>query len=136
IALPVYGDGMNIRDWLYVEDNCTAYDVLLHNGKPGEIYNIGGGNEKSNIEITKLILKYTGKDESLIKYVKDRPAHDKRYSVDISKMKSLGWEPEHNFDEAIEQTVKWYIKNEDWWRKIKEKQESFKEYYKKQYEEK
>ncbi len=135
IPLPIYGDGLNVRDWLYVEDNCTGFDTVLHKGKPGEIYNIGAGNEKTNLEITRTILKLLGKDEKLIKYVKDRPGHDKRYSIDISKMKKLRWEPKFDFAEAMEKTVKWYVDNEEWWRKIKEKEKSFKEYYAKQYQE-
>jgi dTDP-glucose 4,6-dehydratase len=133
LPLPVYGDGMNVRDWLYVLDNCKAIDLVLHQGEVGEIYNIGAGNELPNIEVTKLILQYLGKDESLIKYVKDRPAHDRRYSVDTTKIRKLGWQPEKSFEEALQETVEWYVKNEEWWRKIKEKQKEFQEYYKKQY---
>lgn len=132
--LPLYGDGMNVRDWLYVEDNCEAIDLALHKGKPGEIYNVGGGNEIPNIKITDMILNIMNKPETLIKYVKDRPGHDRRYSLDSSKIrKTLGWEPKHNFESAIKETVNWYISNRDWWEKIKIKSEEFKNYYKKQY---
>ncbi len=115
--LPLYGDGMNVRDWLFVEDNCEAIATVLEKGKEGEIYNIGSGNEKKNIEITKLILKLLEKPESLIKYVADRLGHDRRYSLDITKIKALGWKPKHSFDEAMKLTVKWYRDNEEWWKK-------------------
>lgn len=133
LPLPVYGDGMNVRDWLYVVDNCKAIDMVLHHGEPGEIYNIGAHNELPNIEVTRYILKFLNKDESLIRYVKDRPAHDRRYSVDTYKIRALGWKPEKSFEEALQETVHWYVQNEKWWRKIKEKQKEFQEYYKKQY---
>ncbi len=116
--LPVYGDGMNIRDWLYVIDNCEAIEAVLLKGKPGEAYNIGGGNEMPNIEITKLILKLLGKPESLITFVKDRPGHDRRYSLDSSKIQQLGWHPRHSFADALQQTVKWYVGNEWWWQPL------------------
>ncbi|QNU68900.1 GDP-mannose 4,6-dehydratase [Ruminiclostridium herbifermentans] len=110
--LPIYGDGLNIRDWIYVEDHCKALDLILHNGKAGEVYNIGGGNEKKNIEIAKLILNRLGKPDSLIKYVEDRLGHDKRYAVDSSKIrKELGWEPEYTFDKGIADTITWYLEN-------------------------
>ncbi len=127
--LPLYGDGKNVRDWLYVLDNCEAIDVVLHRGENGEIYNIGGGHEMQNIQITHLILKHLGKPESLIKPVADRLGHDRRYSVDIKKMEKLGWEPKHRFEEAMTETIKWYLENEAWWRRIKEKQEEFKKFY-------
>ena len=117
--VPVYGTGQNVRDWIYVLDHCRAVDFILHNGTPGEIYNIGGGSEKTNLEITKKILETLGKDESMIEYVKDRPGHDLRYSLDCSKLKKLGWEPGYEFDEAIESTVKWYVENRRWWEKLK-----------------
>lgn len=130
--LPVYGDGMNIRDWLYVEDHCKAIDLVLHNGKSGEVYNIGGHNEKANIEIVKLILKELGKPESLIKYVKDRPGHDKRYAIDATKIKNeLSWEPTVMFDEGIVKTIRWYLDNLDWTNKIRSGE--YKEYYEKMY---
>ncbi|GAB4372278.1 MAG: dTDP-glucose 4,6-dehydratase [Calditrichia bacterium] len=133
LPLPLYGDGKNVRDWLYVLDNCEAIDLILHKGQVGEVYNIGGGNEMQNIEITEMILDLLGKPRSLIKPVPDRPGHDRRYSVNIDKIKKLGWKPRHNFQEALRETVEWYRNNEDWWRYIKEKQEEFKSYYKEQY---
>lgn len=134
LALPLYGDGKNIRDWLYVTDNCSAIDLVLHEGDTGEIYNIGAGNEEENISITHAILDFLKKPKSMIQPVQDRPGHDRRYSVDISKINALGWEPENEFMNALERTVNWYIKNEKWWRKIKEKHEEFKRFYKTQYE--
>jgi dTDP-glucose 4,6-dehydratase len=128
--LPLYGDGKNIRDWLYVEDNCEAIDLVLRNGKDGEIYNIGGGNEKQNIEIVKFILSELKLTESVIEYVKDRPGHDRRYSIDCGKVKKeLGWQPRYRFEEALRKTVAWYSNNPEWWKKIKEKQKEFKEFY-------
>ncbi|MDK2828105.1 MAG: dTDP-glucose 4,6-dehydratase [Clostridium butyricum] len=119
--LPVYGDGMNIRDWLYVEDHCKAIDMVLHNGKIGEIYNIGGHNERTNIEIVKTIISYihdnvdSSVDESLIKYVADRKGHDRRYAIDSTKIKEeLGWYPETSFEEGIIKTIKWYVENREW----------------------
>lgn len=113
--LPVYGDGMQIRDWLHVSDHCSAIDTVLHKGKDGEVYNIGGNNEKANIEIVKLIIKALGKSDSLIKYVKDRPGHDRRYAIDNTKITTeLGWEPAYTFENGIEETIKWYLNNEEW----------------------
>jgi dTDP-glucose 4,6-dehydratase len=109
--LPVYGDGQNVRDWIYVLDNCRGIDLVLREGKLGEIYNIGGGNEKTNLEITHLILDILGKPKSLIKFVDDRRGHDKRYSLDSSKLKKLGWEPKWDFKDAMRDTVEWYIEN-------------------------
>lgn len=129
--VPVYGDGMNVRDWIYVEDNCRAVAKVLFEGKLGEVYNISSNEEKPNILLTKTILEILGKSESLINYVKDRPGHDRRYSIDASKVRSLGWKPEIDFKEGIEKTVQWYIDNKDWWKKIKSGE--FKEYYKQQY---
>ena len=133
IQVPVYGDGKNVRDWLHVIDNCAGIDTVLHYGKLGEVYNIGAGNEKENIEITNIILKTLKKSDDLIKYVKDRPGHDRRYSVDISKIKKLGWKPQYDFSEGIKETIDWYVSNEEWWRKIKEKQEEYKRFYEAQY---
>lgn len=117
--LPVYGNGMNIRDWLYVEDHCSAIDKIIHNGTVGEIYNIGGHNEKTNLEVVKTIIKELGKSEDLIEYVKDRPGHDLRYAIDPSKIsRELGWLPETKFEDGIKKTIKWYIDNEDWWSNI------------------
>lgn len=133
LPLPLYGDGKNVRDWIYVLDNCEAIDVVLQKGEPGEIYNIGAGNEIPNVEITKMILKKLGKPKSLIKPVPDRPGHDRRYSLDCEKILRLGWKPSFNFGEALDNTIKWYQDNEKWWRNIKEKQASFQKYYQKQY---
>lgn len=119
IKVPLYGDGLNVRDWLYVLDNCRAIDLVLHKGVPGEAYNIGGACEIPNIELTKKILTLCGKDESLIEYVPDRPGHDRRYSLDCSKIQALGWQPEADFDTALAQTVDWYKNNRDWWEKLK-----------------
>jgi len=114
-SVPVYGDGMNIRDWLYVYDHCSAIDAVLHNGKVGEVYNIGGNNEKPNIEITKLLLKELGKPETLINYVEDRLGHDRRYAIDSSKIqKELGWTPSVTFEEGIKLTIQWYLDNQQW----------------------
>lgn len=121
--LPLYGDGMNVRDWLYVIDNCEAIDLILHKGKEGEIYNIGGGNELKNIDLTRMVLKVLGKPESLIQPVKDRPGHDRRYSLDCSKIeRELGWTPGFDFERALEETVKWYVDNQWWWKKLKERE--------------
>lgn len=128
--LPLYGDGLNIRDWLYVLDNCRAIDLILHKGEIGGIYNVGADHEKTNIEITKAVLKILGKGEDLIKRVKDRPGHDRRYSLDSTKIRKLGWRPEYNFEKALRETVDWYRNNGIWWRRLKEK---VKEFYKKQY---
>jgi dTDP-glucose 4,6-dehydratase len=117
--LPVYGDGLNIRDWLYVEDHCSAIDLVLHKGAIGEIYNIGGSNERTNIQIVKTILAELGKPESLIAYVSDRPGHDRRYGIDATKItRELGWQPKHHFETGIKHTVQWYLDNQDWWQRI------------------
>lgn len=113
--LPIYGDGLNIRDWIFVDDNCSGVDMVFHKGKIGEIYNIGGGNEKTNLEITQLILKELGKSEELISFVKDRLGHDRRYSISISKIESLGWKPEWKFEDALKYTIKWYLNNKWFW---------------------
>ena len=131
--LPLYGDGKNVRNWLYVIDNCRAIDVIWHKGKVGEVYNVAGREEKTNIEVTRRILKLIKKDENLIKFVKDRPGHDRRYSLNFKKLKDLGWRPVYSFDKALEETVNWYLNNQDWWKKIKKKRESYKRYYKIQY---
>lgn len=117
--LPVYGEGLNVRDWLYVDDHCKAIDMILENGRIGEIYNIGGHNEKANIDVVRTILKAVGKDESLITYVKDRPGHDMRYAIDPTKIHNeLGWKPETLFNEGIQKTIDWYLNNREWWQKI------------------
>ena len=131
--IPIYGDGLYVRDWLYVIDHCRAIDLVLNKGKVGQTYLVGGmTNDISNLEVFKKILKIMGKDESYIEYVKDRPGHDRRYAVDWSKIKNeLGWEPLHNFDEWLEKTVAWYKENEKWWKDVKDG--SYQKYYQEQY---
>ncbi|MGF1635070.1 MAG: dTDP-glucose 4,6-dehydratase [Phycisphaerae bacterium] len=131
--VPLYGDGMNIRDWLYVEDHCEAIWTVLNKGRFGEVYNIGGNNELTNRKITETVLAEMGKDwETSVKYVKDRPGHDRRYAIDASKMKNeLGWEPRYRFPEAIRQTIDWYKTNSDWWNAIKSGE--YRTFYEKQY---
>ncbi|MCQ2977274.1 MAG: dTDP-glucose 4,6-dehydratase [archaeon] len=130
--LPIYGDGKNIRDWLHVYDHCSAIDLVLHKGRIGEVYNIGGHNEKQNIEIVKLILEALDKDESLIKYVKDRLGHDKRYAIDSSKIvNELGWTPKYTFETGIVETIEWYLDNQDWISDVKSGE--YQEYYDKMY---
>jgi dTDP-glucose 4,6-dehydratase len=131
LPLGVYGDGMQVRDWIFVEDHCAAIAFLLERGQPGEIYNVGGGNERANIEVTRLLLQLLGKGEELIRYIGDRPGHDRRYSLDCSKLRALGWKPQHTFEEALERTVRWYQENEWWWRPIKSGE--FWEYYRRNY---
>lgn len=131
--LPLYGDGKNVRDWLFVEDHARGIDHALRHGEPGNVYNIAGENERENVVLTHRILKEVGKGTNLIKPVKDRVGHDRRYSIDSSKLKALGWKPLMNWDDGVTLTVKWYMGNEWWWRPIKNG--SFKEYYKRQYEE-
>ena len=117
--LPVYGDGKNVRDWLYVTDHCKAIDLIIRNGKDGEVYNIGGHNEKANIDVVKTILKALNKSEDLIEFVKDRPGHDLRYAIDPTKIeKELGWKPQYTFETGIQQTIEWYLNNKDWWEHI------------------
>jgi dTDP-glucose 4,6-dehydratase len=131
--LPLYGDGKNVRDWLFVEDHCAAIDFLIEHGTNSEVYNIGGGNERENREITQRILEVTGKPETLIKKVADRVGHDRRYSVDTSKLESLGFRTTTDFDAALDRTVEWYMKNEPWWRAIKERSAEYRAFYEKQY---
>jgi dTDP-glucose 4,6-dehydratase len=131
--LPLYGDGRNVRDWLFVEDHCAAIDFLIERGTNSETYNIGGGNERENREITARILELTNKPASLIKRVADRQGHDRRYSIDTTKLESLGFKLTTDFDRALERTVDWYVKNEPWWRGIKERSAEYKAYYEKQY---
>ena len=121
--LPVYADGSNVREWLYVLDNCDAINFILQNGKDGEIYNIGSANEMKNIELTKNILGILGKSEGLIEFVKDRPGHDKRYALNVSKLKKLGWKPKYRFKTALRDTVLWYKENVKWWKRLKQKSE-------------
>ena len=119
--VPLYGDGLNVRDWCYVEDNCTGLDRVLRDGAPGEIYNIGGGNEITNRVITETILQILGQDESMIEYVEDRPGHDRRYSLATDKVRALGWAPQRQFPDAIEATVAWYRDNAWWWEPLKQR---------------
>ena len=117
--LPVYGEGKNVRDWLYVEDHCKAIDLILENGRLGEVYNIGGHNEKTNLEVVKTVLKILGKSEDLIRFVKDRPGHDMRYAIDPTKIRNeLGWYPETTFEDGIKKTIQWYLDNRQWWENI------------------
>lgn len=129
--LPLYGDGRQIRDWIHVEDHCSAIDFLLKNGKDGEVYNIGGGNERCNIDTAYLILDELNKPKSLIEYVEDRVGHDRRYALDCTKLISLGWKPDVKFEDGIRETVRWYKNNQSWWKPVKNTE--FMEYYKKQY---
>ncbi len=132
--LPVYGDGSNVRDWLHVTDHCAAIDAVLQKGEAGHVYNIGGNNEWKNIDIVKLILRQLGKSENLIKFVKDRLGHDRRYAIDSTRIQAeLGWTPSYTFERGIKETVEWYLEHQDWWKKILSGE--YKEYYKKQYEE-
>jgi dTDP-glucose 4,6-dehydratase len=132
--LPVYGEGLNVRDWLHVTDHCRGIDVVLHRGKVGEVYNIGGNNEWKNIDIVRLLLKSLGKPESLIKYVKDRPGHDRRYAIDASKLtRELGWSPSLGFEEGLARTIAWYRDHETWWRRVMSGE--YLEYYRQQYHE-
>jgi len=131
--LPLYGKGANVRDWLYVEDNCLAIDVVMRRGRTGEAYNVGANNEVPNIRVAERIVDLLGKPRGLITFVKDRLGHDRRYALDCQKIHDLGWKPEREFDEALEITVRWYQKNIDWWQKIKEKSKDFKDFYTKYY---
>ena len=130
--LPVYGDGKNVRDWLHVHDHCSAIDLVLHDAKPGDVYNIGGNNEKQNIEIVKLILGELGKDESLIEFVTDRLGHDRRYAIDSTKIQEeLSWSPEYTFEVGIRKTIQWYLDNQDWMSQVKSGQ--YQQYYERMY---
>lgn len=131
--LPVYGEGLNVRDWLYVDDHCSAIDKIIHDGKDGEVYNVGGHNEMKNIDIVKLICKELGKSEDLITYVTDRKGHDMRYAIDPTKIHNdLGWLPETKFEDGIKKTIKWYLDNKKWWEEIISGE--YQNYYKKMYE--
>jgi dTDP-glucose 4,6-dehydratase len=129
--LPVYGDGMQVRNWLFVEDCCAAIDAVLERGEPGQVYNVGGPDELPNMEVVKSILAHTDRDESLIEYVKDRPGHDRRYSLSAARLEALGWKAAVHFDEGIERTVNWYRENEWWWEPIRSG--DYREYYERQY---
>ena len=131
-ALPVYGDGANVRDWLYVEDHCSAIDLIIREGREGEVYNVGGHNEKSNLDVVKIILKALGKSEDLITFVKDRPGHDRRYAIDPTKIHNeLGWLPQTKFEDGITKTIEWYLANKDWWQEIISGE--YQKYYEKMY---
>lgn len=131
--VPVYGDGMQVRDWLFVEDHCAAIDMIVHEGTLGETYCVGGASERANIDIVKRLLALMGKDESSIEYVTDRPGHDRRYAINFSKIKNeLGWEPKVTLDEGLKSTVEWFVNNEDWWKNIKSGE--YQDYYEKQYQ--
>ncbi len=132
LSLPVYGKGGAVRDHLYVRDHCQAIDLVLHEGEPGEIYNVGAENEADGMTVTEKILELLEKPKSLIQYVKDRPGHDMRYALDTTKVRKLGWRPEHGFEDAMRLTVEWYESNEDWWRKTKEGAD-YQAYYDRQY---
>lgn len=132
--LPVYGDGLNVRDWLYVEDHCSAIDLVLHQGRSGEVYNVGGRNERNNLQVVRTILDALGKPESLIAYVKDRPGHDRRYAIDADKLRSeLGWQPKFNYESGIQSTINWYLSNKEWMEQVVSG--AYKQYYDAQYKE-
>jgi dTDP-glucose 4,6-dehydratase len=131
--LPLYGDGLNVRDWLHVDDHCRALDLLIERGEPGQVYNIGGGNEVRNVDLTQRILELTGRPGTLIQPVADRPGHDRRYALDTTKLRTLGWTPHMPFAKGLETTVEWYRANEWWWRPIKEQDAAFRAYYQTQY---
>jgi dTDP-glucose 4,6-dehydratase len=130
--LPVYGDGQNVRDWLYVEDHCSAIDLVIRKGVAGEVYNIGGNNERTNLQVVKTILKELNKPESLITFVADRPGHDRRYAIDATKIrKELGWNPKFNYETGIVETIRWYLNNQEWMEHVRSG--GYKQYYEKQY---
>jgi dTDP-glucose 4,6-dehydratase len=129
--LPVYGDGMQVRDWIHVDDHCTGIWTAMERGEAGEVYNVGGGNEEPNMAITRRVLALTGRDESLIRHVADRPGHDRRYALDTTRLRALGWEPARPFDEALAATVAWYAEHRDWWEPIKSGE--YRRYYEEQY---
>ncbi|HEU4450932.1 MAG TPA: dTDP-glucose 4,6-dehydratase [Gaiellaceae bacterium] len=131
--LPLYGDGRQVRDWLHVEDHCAGIDFVLREGAPGEVYNVGGGHEHENVEITSRILELTGADPALVRHVTDRPGHDRRYSLDSSKLRALGWEPRRDFEDGLAETVAWYRDNRAWWEPIKSGE--YLDYYRRQYAE-
>jgi dTDP-glucose 4,6-dehydratase len=129
--LPLYGDGQNVRDWLFVTDHCEALDVMVERGTPGEVYNIGGGSERRNIDITRMILDRLKKPPTLLRHVPDRPGHDRRYALDCTKLRALGWSPRVSFDEGMERTIRWYVENRSWWQPIKTG--AYLEYYRAHY---
>jgi dTDP-glucose 4,6-dehydratase len=130
--LPIYGDGLHVRDWLHVEDHCRAVDLVLHRGAPGEVYNIGGHNERTNLEVVKTILAELGKPETLIRFVQDRPGHDRRYAIDATKIRrELGWEPKYDYETGIRETIRWYLANRDWLNQVVSGE--YLRYYERQY---
>jgi dTDP-glucose 4,6-dehydratase len=133
IPVPLYGDGQNERDWLHVDDHCRGVDRLIDKGESGEVYNIGGGNQVKNVDLTHRLLELVGKPASLITPVPDRPGHDRRYSLDTSKLEAIGWRPQHGFERGLADTVAWYKQNEWWWRPIKDRDPEFRKYYQAQY---
>ena len=133
IKVPLYGDGLNVRDWLHVDDHCRAIDLVIEQGTDGEVYNIGGGNEVRNVDLTKQLIALVGRDDSMIQPVADRPGHDRRYALDTSKLRAMGWTPEMPFEQGLGETVRWYRENEWWWRPIKEQDAAFRAYYEAQY---
>ncbi len=130
--LPIYGDGRQVRDWLYVEDHCAGIELVLRTGEPGEIYNVGGGDEHENIDVAERIVELTGIDRSLLRRVGDREGHDRRYSLDSSKLRDMGWSPSVSFEDGLARTVDWYRENRSWWEEIRERPE-YREYYERQY---
>ena len=133
VPVPLYGDGLNVRDWLHVMDHCRALDLIIERGGNGEVYNIGGGNDVTNLDLTHRILALVGRPQTLIRPVKDRPGHDRRYSLDTSKLRGLGWSPQVAFASGLQETVEWYRRNEWWWRPVKHEDPAFKSYYNAQY---
>jgi dTDP-glucose 4,6-dehydratase len=133
VPVPLYGDGLNIRDWLHVDDHCRAIDLVIERGGLGEVYNVGGGHEVTNVDLTHRILELTGRPASLIRPVVDRPGHDRRYALDTTKLRGLGWAPQERFEDGLAATVAWYRDNEWWWRPIKDRDPAFREYYQQQY---
>jgi dTDP-glucose 4,6-dehydratase len=133
--LPLYGDGLNVRDWLHVDDHCAGIEFVLAHGEPGQVYNVGGSNERTNVEITAIILDELGLDQSVIRWVPDRPGHDRRYSIDCGKLAAMGWVPEEDFETGLRQTIRWYRDNDWWWRKIKHQTDDFAAWKRRWYEE-
>jgi dTDP-glucose 4,6-dehydratase len=131
-ALPLYGDGKQVRDWLHVEDHCAAIDLVLRQGEAGEVYNVGANEERENIQLTRLILEHLEADPSLVRHVEDRAGHDRRYSLEATKMRGLGWQPRRTWDDGVRSTIDWYRDNRDWWEPIK-RSGGFREYYERQY---
>ena len=131
--LPLYGDGRQVRDWLHVDDHCAAIELVLRQGEAGEVYNVGAGEEHENVELTRLIVEQLGADSALVRHVEDRAGHDRRYSLDTTKVRSLGWQPRRSWDDGVRATIDWYRDNRDWWEPIK-RSSGYREYYDRQYE--